>query len=71
MIPFTSIKPVINHCAVVSVMFNPFIIAGNAVFKIVWFNIATNALISITNTMVLRLAVVISLLAMTSYPFEK
>ena len=34
-IPLTSINPVINHCAVVSVMFSPLMIAGSAVFKIV------------------------------------
>src|SRR5699024_531491 len=51
-IPLTNINPVINNRAVVSVIFNPVIIAGNAVLSNVWFNIATKALLSITNIMV-------------------
>ena len=52
MIPLTSINPVMSHCAVVSEIFNPEIMAGKAVLSSVWLSIATNALLSMTKIIV-------------------
>ncbi len=70
-IPFTNMKPVINHCAVVSVICNPVIMAGKAVFSKVWFSMATKALLNITKIMVFLFLLDSILSDMTHYLFSK